>query len=462
LARDRTLVPGLCALGACVVLLWSGGAGAAGGACDLYAAANGRDRNSGRAGTPVRSLGRLIAGLRNGQTGCVEAGTRFREHVLVASGGAPGNPARVLAAGSVLNGIVRIGHDGHDLVLEDLVVHGDGSSVRAIVSIGGPRITLSRVSVDGPDYHDANVACVQLHGRAIGVVLRGVVAHDCTRARLRNLYAPGIVVAGARDTRIVDSIVYHTRGDAIVLGPYAHGTRISHTLLDGNSSGIYIAARSSANRIFNNIISNSGRYGVHGDGGSGNVVTGNCIWRGFTANVAGRGFRAYGNPAYSPRYLSGAPAFELRPGPCASKRPRSVALSSPAVQTQPKPKPKPVVKPKAKAKAKAHPKPQPPARLGRFTVHYTLRALAARVQVVSLTFTDLAAGASLDLRCTRGCSLSEHLVADPNGTATSGSLLGRWLARGAVLLVSERRGRTKATATVTVTGLPNGVRIRHG
>jgi hypothetical protein len=378
---------------------------------------------------------------------------------VVASGGDPGNPARVLAAGAVLNGIVRVGHDGHDLVLENLVIHGDGSSVGSIVSIGGPRITLSQVSVDGPDYHEANVACIKLHGRANGVVLRGVVVHDCTRARGRNIYSPGIVVAGARNTRIHDSIVYHARGDGIVLGPYAHGTRITHTLLDGNSSGIYIVGKSSANIVSNSIISNSGRYGVHGDGGSGNVVRGNCIWRGFTANIAGRGFHAFANPAFTPRYVSGAPTFAMRPGPCASKRPSSVALAAAAVPPRPAAKPTPVAKPEPRAKPR--PRPAAPVRLSQFTVHYMLRALAGRVQVVSLTFTGLAPGASLDLRCSRSCSLSEHLVADPNGTATSGALLGRWLPRGAVVLVTERRGRGRTTATVTVTGLPAGVRVTH-
>jgi hypothetical protein len=454
LARASALVLSASALAASALVLGAGSAPGAGSGCDLFAASNGRDRNSGRSGTPVRTLGRLIAGLRAGQTGCVQAGMRFNEHVVVASGGDPGRPARILGAGAELKGLVRVTRDGHDLVLDGLSIRGDGSAVNAIVSIAGPRIQLSHVSVDGPNYHDANVACIRLHGRAADVILRWVVAHDCTRAKRSNVYAPGIVVANARRTRIVDTIVYHALGDAIVLAPNSRGTHISHTLLDGNSSGIYINGKSSGNVISNNIISYSGRYGVHGDGGSRNVVTGNCIWRGFKANVAGRGFRAYGNATVSPRYVRRAPVFEMRPGPCTSKRPG--ARGSPAV-IRPRPKPRPVSKPKPR------PKPRPePRRLDRFRVHYTLRALPKSVQVVSLTFTGLAPGASLDLRCRRGCSVSEHLVADPNGTATSAALLGRWFSRGAVLVALERRGRATATTTITVTGLPTGVRIAHG
>jgi hypothetical protein len=431
----------------------SSGAAAADGDCDLFASNRGRDRNTGRSGTPVRSLGRLIAGLRAGQTGCVEAGTRFREHVVVASGGEPGKPARIFGNGASFTGLVRVTRDGHDLVLRDLQIHGDGSRVGAIVSVSGPRIVLSHVSVDGPNYRNASVACIRLQGRAADVVLSWIVVHDCTRASHHNVYAPGIVVANARATRIVDSIVYHALGDAIVLAPNARGTRITHTLLDGNSSGIYIKGRSSGNVISNNIITYSGSYGVHGDGGSRNVVTGNCIWRGFKANVAGRGFAAYGNASVSPRYVRRAPVFEMRPGPCTSKRPgaRGVApvVAKPRVPARAAPKPRP--------------KPQPkPQRLGPFRVHFTLRALPNRVQVVSLTFTGLARGATLDVRCRRGCSGSERLIADANGTATSAAFLGRWLSRGAVVVASERRGRSTATSTINVTGLPRGFRVTHG
>jgi hypothetical protein len=121
----------------------------------------------------------------------------------------------------------------------------------------------------------------------------------------------------------------------------------------------------------------------------------------------------------------------------------------------------PAPQPKAKPKPRPRPRPKPPAHLPRFTVHYTLRALPSRVQVVGLTFTGLARGATLQLRCTRRCNLSEQLRADPNGTATSAALLGRWLPRGSVLAVTERRGRARAAATIRVTGLPKGFRIAH-
>jgi parallel beta-helix repeat protein len=469
LARGRTVLVCACALAALGSLPAAGGARAAGG-CDLFAASNGRDRASGRAGTPVRTLGRLIAGLRAGQTGCVEPGTRFDEHLVVASGGASGKPARIQAAGSWLNGVAFFTRDAHDLVLDGLHVQGDGSAVDAIVRIHGPGITLSHVEVNGPNYHDANVACIRLGGKATGVTLSWVVVHECTRARRRNLYAPGIVVAHARRTRIIDSTVYHTIGDAIVLGPDARGTRITRTVIDRNSNGIYISGRSSGNVISNNTISFSGRYGVHGDGGTGNVVTSNCIYRGYTKDIAGRGFRAHGNLHVGPRYLTLAPSYQMRPGPCASRHPGARAVAVPALPrpqpvAAPKPKadakPRPQPKPKPKPKAKPKPKPRPPAHLDRFVVHYTLSALPRRVQIVSLTFTGLAPGATLKLSCRRGCNSSEQIVAASNGTATSAVFLGVSLRRGAVIVARERRGRATTTASIIVTGLPRGVRITH-
>ena len=50
----------------------------------------------------------------------------------------------------------------------------------------------------------------------------------------------------------------------------------------------------------------------HGDGGTGNVVTSNCIYRGYTKDVSGRGFRAYGNLHVGPRYVTLAPSYQMR------------------------------------------------------------------------------------------------------------------------------------------------------
>jgi hypothetical protein len=431
--------------------------------CAQYASNSGRDGASGSIDAPVRSIGRLLAGLHNGETGCLLPGWHFSEHVRVASGGGLGQPLRIRGLGAqrpVLLGHVRVLKTGHDVRFEHIRIEGDGTPARAIVSIAGQRVTLADVAVTGPHYRNASIACIRVGGGARGVAIRRSRVHECTRASTRKIYAPGIVVSDAFRTAISDSIVYHTIGDAIVLAPNAQGSQITHTIIDSNTSGIYIGGVSSGNVVSDNVIAYSGRWNVHGGGGAahGNVVTRNCLWRGYGANVAGGGFAAYGNLVASPRYVHHSTTFRMEHGPCAAKSPGGsggTAAVAPKQQPAPTPKPKPKPAPR--------PKPKPvPHRLGRFIVQYRLLGLSGRVQVVGLTFAHLKPGASVDVHCVRRCSARERLTAATDGTASSGALLGMWLPRGAVLAVREQRpGWIPAFARITVVGLPRGIRVAH-
>jgi Right handed beta helix region len=444
------------------------------GSCAQYASNGGRDGASGAIDAPVRSIGRLLAGMRNGETGCLLPGWRFSEHVRVTGGGGLGQPLRIRGLGPqrpVLLGRLRVLKTGHDVRFEHIRIEGDGTQGQAIVSIAGQRVTLADVAVTGPHYHNASVACIRVGGGARGVAIRRSRVHDCTRTNTRKIYAPGIVISDASRTAISDSIVYHTIGDAIVLAPNARGTRITHTIVDSNTSGIYIGGVSSGNVVSDNVIAYSGKWNVHGGGGSAhdNVVTRNCLWRGFGANVAGGGFAAYGNLVTSPRYVHHSTTFRMLRGPCAAKSPggsRAAAAVAPPPPPAPEPKPAPKPKPTAQPKPKPKPEPEPkrePHRLGRFLVQYRLLGLRRRVQVVGLTFAHLKPGASVDVRCVRGCAARERLLAESDGTASSGALLGIWLPRGAVLAVREHRpGWIAASARITVVGLPRGIRVVHG
>jgi parallel beta-helix repeat protein len=442
------------ALGASALLLAAAPAALpARGGCDQYAANSGDDGRSGRSDAPVRSIGRLLAGLRKGEVGCLLPGWRFSEHVRVTGGGGLGRPIRIRGLGErrpVLNGVVQVTRTGHDVTFEHIRIQGDGTPAKAIVSIAGTHISLVDDVITGTRYRNASIACVRIAGGARGTAIRRSRIHDCTRANTRKLYAPGILVTNAHGTTIADTIVYHTIGDAIALAPNAHGTRISHSIVDSNTSGVYIGGSSSGNVVSDNVISFNGKWNVHGGGGAarGNVVTRNCLWQGFVANVAGGGFAAYGNLFLSPRYVRHGSGFAMRRGPCAGKRPGARAGSVPVVA--PRPASPPARKPS-------------PQRLARFLVQYRLLGLSRRVQVVALTFSHLKAGAAVDVRCLRGCSANEHLTAGPDGTASSNALIGSWLRRGAVVAVREhRRGWVAAWARVRVVGLPHGVRITHG
>ncbi len=444
MARGKALL----VLAAAALALAAPHAAAAGG-CVRWASASGGDGNAGTRQAPFRTVGRLLGSLGPGQTGCLAPGSRFTEHLVVSRGGRPGSPVRIRTAGrgprAVLAGTVRVLPGGHDFILATTVVEGDGSPAQAIVGVRASRVTLVRDAVSGPGYLDRRVACVQVSGQASGVVLDHVEVHDCSRVSTRRAYAPGIVIAHARATRIRDSFVFHVPGDGIVLAPDSQGTRVSNTILDGNVSAVFIGGgkrrASSGNVVTQSILSDSGKWNVHsywaGPRGLGNVVTGNCIWRGYRRNVVGAGFAAYGNLYTAPRYANRPATLSLRPGPCFGKRPRPAALAATNLGL-------------------------PWPKISRFVVHYAVRALPARVEVVSLRVTGLRRGTPVELRCRRGCSVVENAVVGADGAVSSAQLPGFWLPRGAVVEVRARRaGWVGSYARVRVTGLPHGVSISH-
>jgi hypothetical protein len=420
----------------------------AGYGCVRWAAAEGSDAYPGTRARPYHSIRRLLSTLRPGQTGCLRPGTTFHENVFVGHGGRRGAPVRLITPGSpraIVNGVIRVAPSAHDVILARLVVQGGGSFVDAIVSVHASRVKLVRVEVAGPGYLNRRIACVKVSGRARNVLLQHNSIHDCSRTTTRRTYASGIRISNARRTRLLDNYVFHVPGDGIALGPNADGTFVSHNVVDGNSSAILLAGdrrrTSSGNRIVDNILSFSGKWNVHsfwlGRPGRGNVVTRNCIWRGFRANLAGGGYRAYRNIVTAPRYKNRPASLTLRRGACFAKRPRPYHFST-TRDGLPFPK------------------------LRRFLVHWTVRALRNRVQVVGISFVRLHPRARVELRCRRGCSVRESVAVGQSGSGSSVRLLGQWLPRGAVIEVRERRaGAVGAYATIRILGLPKGVAIGH-
>ncbi len=434
------------ALFAAAVLAGSGPAGSAGG-CVGWAGPNGSDSGPATASQPFRTLGHLYAWLQPGQTGCVVEGTRFDEHISVTK---PNVHVRVFGRPATLNGRLRFRRDARGSSIDNVVVRGDGPGRGSIVTAAAAGVTLAHLDVSGPNFVNGRATCVRVAANA--VVVRDSKVHDCTRITKKNAYAPGIVVASGVGARVRDNIVFHVPGDGIVVGSRARGVVVTHNLLYANTSGVGVHGGASGT-VVDNVISYSGRFNVHGDGGGTGVsLTRNCIWGASRRDVSGSGFRAFGNLVVPPRFAARDKSFALLPGPCASKAPGVSASSAPA-PSHSAPKPKPA------ARAGVH----VVRTLPRFTVQYTLRALPGRVEFISLSFTGLRNGATVDVSCARGCSAHERLTAQPGGTAFSNGLGGRWIPKGGVVDVQETlRGWRGVYARIRIAGLPRGVVIAHG
>jgi hypothetical protein len=92
-----------------------------------------------------------------------------------------------------------------------------------------------------------------------------------------------------------------------------------------------------------------------------------------------------------------------------------------------------------------------------FAVHYRVRALASSVRIERVSLLGLPAGAAVEVRCIRACTVAERAVAPRGGVFRSKRLLG-WLRTGAVVeLRALKPGWIGAYIRVTVTGLPGGL-----
>ena len=206
--------------------------------------------------------------------------------------------------------------------------------------------------------------------------------------------------------------------------------------MHGNTNGVYLGPDTTDVIVADNVVAYSGRYGVLGAGGFGNLVTGNCLWRPGVGNVSGSGFVATANRFTSPRYVNRHRSLAMRRGPCARLRPRSRRSAGRSVGT-----PFPV--------------------LPRFVVHYRLLALPRSVRFERVFLTRVLPGTPVSVRCVRRCSASARSSSSGDGRALIPPPR-RWLPRGAVVEIrAVRPGWGGHVARVRVVGRPRGVVVVH-
>jgi hypothetical protein len=400
-------------------------------ACAAWAHPDGNDRADATPRAPVKTITELMSRLSPGQTGCLAAGQVFTDAARITKGGLPGRPVRLQGNGSVLRGGIAI--RAGDVVVSGLRIRGLGERRRGVIVVDGDRVAILRNDITGTDIVRWT-PCILVDGSS-GTTIDGNTVHECTKATSRTVAAQGIYVVDSTGTTIANNIVARTSGEGIALSG-ARRVSIVRNHVYGNTNGVYIGPGTTQAMVVNNVIAYSGRNNVHGGGGSGNVVTSNCLWKGFGGNVAGSGFAALGNLVRSPRYVNRYRSLALRAGPCRSRVPRS----------------------KRSARSAGTELPVMPD----FRVHYRLLGFPSRVRVVSLAFSRLVPGARVSIRCARGCSLRDARTAGGSGRAATRALGRPWLSRGSVLEVRARAaGWHGAFARVTVVGAPRGVRISH-
>lgn len=357
--------------------------------CDLYAAADGNDANSGTRTDPIRSPILLLNALDPGQTGCLIDGGVFTLGPgagQTSTGGTEGQPKilRPEIAGdraeiSATYGFA-FGPSSHDLILKDLDFRRPtGTGGGSLLQVDGDRITLDGVDLTYPDNICLDVGAdprppASASDPAVDVVIRNSRVHDCGSeyGPPRQMYdsgVHGIYVEFTRSMRIEDNYIYANHNRGIQLYPDADGTIVRNNVLYGNGANLNIGSErgdgiySDGNLIEDNIISNSVLDGLTPGGFIGdtaeilgnfpppgvgvpafdNRVVGNCISNtSYPAELfEGYGFTQSGNtlnqapqftdPAHGDFSMpANSPCFMKGPQPADAAAPDTIITSGPS------------------------------------------------------------------------------------------------------------------------------------
>ena len=292
--------------------------------CDRFAAVDGDDDGPGSLASPYATVQHLADELREGETGCLRAGTYegveidpderpgYRETKItsprITLSSFPRERARLdnrlwIAASDVtVANIDLAGTNPLRYAPSSLTISGD----RGAAPIEGVRLLGNDIT------NDHQRICVNLgvlgYGRPVGTVIEGNRIHDCGVYE----YPPtatdppagreftghwnedhGIYVGLATDTVIRRNLIYDNASRGVQLYPDSANTRVSANVIDNNGVGVLIGGTgdllSAGNVVAGNVITaSSERFNVeHSFPGCdaeatdgcppGNVVRSNCL-----------------------------------------------------------------------------------------------------------------------------------------------------------------------------------------
>jgi hypothetical protein len=313
-------------------------------ACTRYASTAGSDSAPGTRRRPFGSVGRLVASLRPGQTGCLLRG-RYVEDVTVRRGGTAGKPITIRSApGQVatLQGRLWIAQGANYVTFTRMKLDGRNSSLLPSPSVDGDHDSFTYVDVTNHKmggHDDGDGICFALgddtgrYGTARNTLIARSTIHDCGTADNHN---HGIYVASSVGARIVGNWIWDNGDRGIQLYPNAQKTLVEFNIIAGNGEGVIFSGdqthASSGNVVTRNTIVDSRiRHNVEywwpGPVGTGNVVSHNCLWGGAQGNIAtpAVGYTLEANTIVQPRFAASAqPASILPKTPCVADSPAAL------------------------------------------------------------------------------------------------------------------------------------------
>ena len=295
------------------------------GACERVASPSGSDGAAGTQQAPFRTVQRLADSLRDGETGCLRAGTydkrqdggyvlRFRD------GGRAGAPVTVRSwpgERAKLEGTIYVPRRAAHVTIRDLDIDG-----RARWIEGEPvtvKITAAGVTFQGNRLTNRRLkSCLILgsnsgYGRAVRTIVRDNVFRDCGDPA-HDLQDHAIYAENLSDGLITGNVFSGTAGFAVHLYPNARRTRVVRNVMVDNGGGVIVAGdedhSSSDNVIERNVIAGSRKADNitsywEERAGSGNVARQNCVLPGRGGNLdGGRGLALADNLVARPEFVA--------------------------------------------------------------------------------------------------------------------------------------------------------------
>ena len=343
--------------------------------CAKWAATTGSDAAAGTATAPYRSLGKLVASLQAGQTGCLPAG---RTYYAVAGNGVVGGGVGTSAAAVTVTsgpggrasvmGQLWLRPESHDVVLRGLDFRG-GYTPTGPMYAKQTHLILhgDRLAVLDNDISDPRGICIgagkghatdpTVNDVAEDLRVQGNRIHDCGMDPAiawssADSGAHGVYLENTLRARISDNLIYRNRWRGLQLWPRNDGAVVERNLFDENATHVNIGsslgpeygggfvARNTTVRgnIFTGRVTTfaptqnpSQLYGFFpaGSPSYGNLVTGNCFAP-HDAAATGYGFATGPSTTAQALFVDRAARdYRLTPAsPCQGLGPAAISSSS--------------------------------------------------------------------------------------------------------------------------------------